>query len=104
MRTPRLIGLVVLIAAVIAVIGWDAGWARRETGDAFAARFGRLPHLTVEQQYRRGMIWGTYRFASEPPSRFVFVSHYSAGDERQGLSISSDPGFRATAEGVCRSS
>lgn len=90
--------------AIVAIIVWDSGWAKRESSEAFRARFNRIPQLALDQQHYRGVICGTFSFLPQQPNRFVFVSHYSSGEDREGLLIQSDPEFPTNAGKLCRAS
>lgn len=102
MRKRSVILIPAVMLAVVAIIIWDSGWAKRETSEAFRARFNRTPHLALDQQHYRGVICGKYRFLPQLPNRFVFVSHYSFGEDREGLLIQSDPQFPTIAGKLCR--
>jgi len=104
MRKRVVILLPALIIVIVAIIVWDAGWAKRESSDAFRARFNRTPQLALDQQHYRGVICGMYRFKSQPPNPFVFVSHYHSGEDREGLLIEADPQFPTTARRLCQTS
>jgi hypothetical protein len=96
--------LLAIMIAIVAVIAWDAGWAMRESSEAFRARFNRTPQLALDQQHYRGVICGKYRFSHQQPNGFVFVSHYFSDEDREGLLIQSDPQFPTTANKLCRAS
>jgi len=102
MRKRWAIFVPAVLIAVIAIIAWDSGWAKRESRAAFAARFHGIPRLALGRQYYRGVICGTYQFPSRPPERFIFVSHYSSGENPEGLWVSSDPMFQPSARKLCQ--
>ena len=93
---------IALLAGVLGLIWWDSKWAERETSAAFELRMHLVPHLTFDQQYFRGVICGTYKFPSQSPRRFVFVSHDSSGEIPEGLLVPSDPNYLAIASKSCR--
>lgn len=96
--------LPILMLVIVAIIVWDAGWAKRESSDAIRLRFNRTPQLVLDQQHYRGVVCGTYRFESRQPDRFVFVNHYHSGEAREGLLVEADPQFPATARKLCQKS
>ena len=102
MRNWRAATLLAVAALIVGIIIYDAGWARRDTSAAFAARFGKVPQLSFDQQYNRGVICGWFRFPSQGSSRFVYVSHYSSGEHPEGLRVSSDATYPATAQMLCQ--
>jgi hypothetical protein len=93
--------LLVVAAAIVGIILYDAGWARRETSAAFAARFGKVPQLSLDEQHHRGVICGSYKFPFSNPDRFIFVSHYSSAEYAEGLNVSADVPYRAKALALC---
>jgi hypothetical protein len=97
----------VSLAVAVTFIGmvlYSWNWAPRETGAAFRARFGRVPQLSFDSQYYRGEVCGSFKFDSQKPARFVFVSHYSAGIDPEGLRLESDGGYGTLAHKLCRTS
>ena len=99
----RLALLAVIVGAVAIIIAWNAGSAERETKAALSARLHRETSLTVDPQYRRGVLCGHYRTNDQKSGRFVFVSHYSAeSTEVQGLHLASDSGFNELSNNLCR--
>jgi hypothetical protein len=93
--------LLTVLVTFVAIIIWDSGWANRETSAAFSARFQTVPRLSFDQQFHRGVICGSYQFRLQMPGRFLFVSHYSSGDNPEGLLIQSDAPFQAAAYKLC---
>ena len=92
-----------IIAIVLAIILWDSGSTEREAKAAFATRLGREPSLSVDQQYHRGILCGSYRVEDRSQGRFVYISHYSAEPlTLQGLHLATDNGFQAVAARLCR--
>jgi len=97
----RAVSFLIVLIAVTAIIVWDSGWAKREASAAFQARFHKVPLLALDQQFYRGIICGTYQFPSRGPDRFVFVNHYSFGEEPEGLMVRTDTAFPSTASKLC---
>jgi hypothetical protein len=95
--------LLSVAAVVVSIVIYDSGWAKREASAAFAARFGKVPQLSLDHQHHRGVICGSFRFPFQKRDRFVFVSQDSAGDYPEGLNVSSDAAYRPKAQALCES-
>jgi len=92
-----------IIAVVVAIILWDSGSTEREAKAAFATRLSHKPSLSVDQQYHRGIVCGSYRVDDGSKGRFVYISHYSAEPlALQGLHLATDDGFQALVARLCR--
>ena len=89
------------LAVVIAIMTHVSHWAEREVPAAFVQRFHEAPKLSFDPQIHRGVMFGRYRIPAQAPHRFVFVSHYSSGENREGLLIAADSDFQATADQLC---
>ena len=98
-RTAVSLAVAVLI---IGIVIYGQGWAQRETSAAFEAKFGTVPQLSFDPQIYRGEACGSFKFPSQKPSRFVFVSHYSSGRDPEGLWLQPDATYSSLAQKLCK--
>ena|SRR5438309_4917814 len=94
--------LLTYAALIIGIILYDRGWASREVSAAFNARFGNVPQLSFDPQHDRGEVCGSFKYSSKEQGRFVFVSHYSSGDDPEGLWLESDAVYLPVADKLCQ--